>query len=341
MCKIVTFTNAKKLDITSTVNKVGNILLKTERDGFGYAAQGSKGVFGEKCIDSTFNSRIKKENKVPDNIIKPKYQLFGQYSDPVGGLILHGRISTNATGLLNCHPMIKNNHYLIHNGVVSDHGPDYVKATTNDSEDVLERFINGISEVEKHLTGYYAFSCFDDKNNLHVVRDKIATLNIAWCSKFQTYIIATTKHLLEDVAEAIKAKIGPIDEILEDIHLIFNNNEIVSRNPIVSRGYSYVEAKHASKSLGRELDEYDDYNNEYEDNIYMFDEYEDSYAAEDAFKDAIRMVDDRCIIFDKDNCEISSDDFHKLSFKQQKLCYIETPDGDCIYFYENTQKKIA
>ena len=340
MCKIVTFTNARKLDIKKTAEKVGNILLETERDGFGYAVQGVEGVFGEKCIDSTFTSRIKSKNKVPSEIIKQKYESFGHYSNPMGGMILHGRVSTNDRGLNNCHPMIKKDHYLIHNGVVTDHGPEYQKLTTNDSEDVLHRFIEGVDQVQKHLTGYYAFAAFDPNNRLHVLRDRIATLYIGWCDKYDTYIIATTRDLVERVAKSILATVENVDEVKDDIYLIFNNNMIVSNNRIQSRGYGEREAKHASKSLGRSLDT-TPYNG-YEDYESYYDYDDDSYIyAEEKFQDAIKQVDDRCIIWDADNKEIDFMTFHSLSFKEQKKCYIETPEGDAFCFVDPAWKEGA
>jgi len=325
MCKIVTLTNTKKINFEQKINKLGNVLTKIEKDGFGYATVGEKGVFGEKSLDRNFESRMQTFDPTPKSIIKINSETFGTYSKPTGPMILHGRTSTNDAGLLNCHPMIKNDHYLVHNGVVSDHGPDYQKSTTNDSEDVLHRFIEGVTSLQTALTGYYAFTAIDPQGRLHVLRDRIAELNIAWCSQYDTYIIATTKSLLQSVADTLKAKIGPINEIKDDIYMIFEGNQIVHTESIKSLGYSRKEAAYASKSLGRSLDTtLDD----------EFDDYDDIYIEEDAFRDAIRMVDDRCIIWDKGNYEITSQEFHNLTFREQKLCYIETPEGDILQYID-------
>lgn len=339
MCKIVTFTNSKNLDIKKTANKVGEILLDMERDGFGYAVKGAGGVFGEKCIDDSFKSRLGLKVLNPASIIVQKYESFGEMSKPDGAMILHGRTSTNDLGLLNCHPMIKDNHYLVHNGVVDDEGPKYKKQTTNDSEDLLHRFTKGIKQVEKHLTGYYAFCCITPDGRLTVVRDQIATLNIGWCAKYDTYIIATTKNLIEKVAKSLGATVEAIDEIAPDSYMIFDGNNIVYQKSIKSRGYDYRQARHASASLGKTLsyaergdmledrELYDDmwasdYESVYDSDLEIF--------AEEDFKEIIKRVDDNCTIWDENDEEIPAKDFHALSLDKQKKCWIDFPTGESL-----------
>ena len=58
MCKIIAFTDTKKLNLKKHLNNIGNELLKLENDGFGYAIQSKTGVFGEKTIAKTFRSRL-------------------------------------------------------------------------------------------------------------------------------------------------------------------------------------------------------------------------------------------------------------------------------------------
>ena len=347
MCKIAVFTNTKNLDTNIVSEKVGNILLDLEGDGFGYAVKGVKGVYGEKCIDDTFAPRINKKVLNPVSAIVPKYESFGEKSKPIGSMILHGRTSTNDKGLVNCHPMIKKDNFLIHNGVVTDHGKKYKKSTTNDSEDVLHRFLEGIPSVEKNLTGYYAFACIDKEGKLHIVKDAIANLHIGWLEKFDTYLICTTKSLMESIAKSLKAKVTTIDTIKDNIHLIFDGNEMTHCEPISSRGYGEREARHASASLGRSLESYE---NNYSDSAlnHILDTYSDDYdsgtyentndryidaLSEDAFERATRDVNDTYEIYDDKENQITSFEFHKLDPVSKRQCVIYTPEGTCIEYY--------
>ena len=333
MCKIVTFTNSKNLDIEKISNEIGNILLKTERDGFGYAVQSKSGVYGEKTIDTNFKSRIKSKVKIPLSIVKQKYESFGNYTDDTGAMILHGRVSTNTRGLKNCHPIIRDKHYLIHNGVVTDHGESYNKLTSNDSEDVLFRFMKGIQEVERNLTGYYAFSCLDSEGRLHIVRDSIATLFVAWCSINETFIFATTKELLNKVVKAIGGEINYIDEVQDDVYMIFKDNQLVHTSRIESRGFTTVESAWSEQSLGRKLTNEEPEPNFYDNgNFYAFYDPEEMEIDDIDLKDAFKWVDDTYLIWDKDGIEMDNEEFHKLDYHLQKKCYLESTKQDKIFY---------
>lgn len=336
MCKIAIFTNSSKLDVKKTTNSVGNILLSTERDGIGYAIQGVNGVYGEKCIDTSFKSRIDSKGNVPTGIIVPKYERFGVKSKPVGPLLLHGRISTNDKGLLNCHPMIRDNHYLIHNGVVSDDTGTAVKLTTNDSEDLLIRFIEGIKSVEENLTGYYAFGCIDPNGALHVVRDDQATLFITWLDKFDTYLIATTKVLIESIVKSMNIEVDAIDEVKPNVYMVYKGNELTYVQSIQPQGWNYNQSKHASASLGKIIDSHSNWRSD-----SFWDEHHRGYKtdeiqayAEERFLDAVDAIDDTCTIWDKHGNEIDLHTFDNLTFTEQKMCIIETPSGEIIEYIE-------
>lgn len=263
MCKIIAFTDTKKLKLNQCVNDIGNTLLKSERDGFGYAIEGKNGVFGEKTIAKHFKSRLSKKSiQLP--ILKRRYMSFGIPSELTGAGIFHGRTSTNSEGLVNTHPMIRPNEdglwYLIHNGVVDDMGPEYSKLTDNDSEDVLYRLIEGVkntdnpmSEIESYLEGYYAFACIDPLGRLHVARDGYATLFMAWSEELNTFILATTESLLNKLNKMLDAKIGPIDEIEDDVYMIFEGNTLVYHQFIQPLGFTVTQSAKSGASLGREL----------------------------------------------------------------------------------------
>jgi hypothetical protein len=274
--------------------------------------------------------------KMPTGIIVPKYDKFGVKSKPIGALMLHGRISTNDKGLLNCHPMIRDNHYLIHNGVVSDDTSTTVKQTTNDSEDLLIRFIEGIKSVEENLTGYYAFGCIDPNGILHVVKDNQADLYITWLEKYDTYLIGTTKDLIESIVKAIGTEIELIEEVKSNIYMQYKGNELTYVQTINPLGWNYNQSKHASASLGKIIDNHSNWRSD-----SFWDEHHRGYKtdeiqayAEERFLDAVDSIDDTCTIWDKHGNEIDLHTFDNLNFTEQKMCLIETASGEIIEYIE-------
>ncbi len=260
MCQILALTNLKKIKLGDKINEIGNILLREEKDGFGYAVQGKSGVFGEKTISGKFRSRIGKTDLVTLPIIKVNYSAFGSPSELIGPGLFHGRTSTNTVNLINTHPMQIDGWNLIHNGVVGDWGPKYDKKTQNDSEDLLRRLLDGIGqenpmlEIERYLQGYYAFAAIDADGRLHIGRDDLAPLCIAWSKKLETYIFGTNESLILKTSKVLGAKIGPIEEMEDNIYMIFNGNELVFQQKFKPLGYTSKQAQHSMSSLGRSLD---------------------------------------------------------------------------------------
>lgn len=259
MCLVLAFTNTKKLNLKQCLNEIGNTLLKEEDDGFGYAIQGKNGVFGEKTISKRFRTRLARVNEVKLPIVVNKYERFGLPSELLGPGVFHGRTSTNVVDLVNTHPMQIAGWHLIHNGVVDDLGPDYEKGTSNDSEDVLRRLIDGVGkpnpmeDIERYLQGYYAFAAIDPMGRLHIGRDDWAPLHIAYSGKYETFIIGTTESLILKVSKILDAKIGPIDEIQGETYCIFNGNDLIHCQEFKSKGFVQRQAAHATQSLGHAL----------------------------------------------------------------------------------------
>ena len=259
MCLVLALTNTKNIKLSQCLNDIGNTLLASEDDGFGYAIQGREGVFGEKTIARRFRTRLGRINPVKLPIVKKQYESFGKPTELIGPGIFHGRTSTNVVNLINTHPMQLEGWNLIHNGVVDDLGPAYVKKTDNDSEDVLRRLLDGLNnvnpmiEIEKYLQGYYAFAAIDPQGRLHIGRDDIAPLHIAYSAKLDTFIIGTTEGLILKVSKILDAKIGPIDEIESETYCIFKGNELIHCQDFKALGYTRRQSQWASESLGREL----------------------------------------------------------------------------------------
>lgn len=350
MCKIIAFTNMSKIKLNQCVNDIGNTLLKTETDGFGYAVQGKLGVYGEKTIAPYFRTRIKRAHAIRLPIVKKRYESFGQSSDLTGPGMFHGRVSTNSEGLNNTHPMHRvapdGVWYLIHNGVVSDHGPAYDKLTDNDSEDVLYRLIEGINSIETYLTGYYAFAAIDPEGQLHIARDAHATLYMAWSNVYETYIIATTESLINKINKIIDAKIGPIDEIEDNVYLIFKNNELVHHQTISPRGWSHVESVHSQSSLGRSLDganvvtpasdepvdeaSWPKQKDEWDTALDVIQNMNNSEIDYYKYRNELDNMDASYSIWDENDNIIKLYEFKKLDHVHQELCTVIRADGTVV-----------
>lgn len=250
MCKIMVLTNmAKVKSVPKLVNAISRAI-DDERDGFGYAIQTAAGLYGERTLKPDGFRYSMKRPIMNLPFLTKSYERFGQESKPNGAGIFHGRTSTNDASLLNTHPLQKHGWSLIHNGVVTDHGPKYVMRTTNDTEHVLERLATGgINAVAEHLTGYYAIAAFDPQGQLHMFRDNRAPLYFGHVESIDSYIVATTEESISDVCKVMEWKVSIIEMLADNHYLIWHGNEIVSQSTFKPRGATAVENKYADLSL--------------------------------------------------------------------------------------------
>jgi hypothetical protein len=168
-----------------------------------------------------------------------------------GGAFFHGRVSTNTKSLDNTHPINKHGWSLIHNGVVTDSGPKYDMITSNDTEHCLERLVQGIDQVEKHITGYYALAAFSPDNNLHIVRDNIAQLYCAYIDTVDSLIFATTQDLIIETCKTMSWSYDSIQKVIDNVYLVFNQSgELLSQTTISPKGYDDYSMSKAELSLG-------------------------------------------------------------------------------------------
>lgn len=349
MCKIVLFTNFRKIENNAeTINFIANKLLETERDGFGYSIQGKKGFYGEKYI----GKNVEFETSVGLN--KPKgnfYQLpfvqktrdvFGEPSKANGGALFHGRISTNKGGLKNTHPINKNGWSLIHNGVVTNHGPEYEMQTDNDTEHVVQNLsTGGIDAVAANLTGYYAVGAFDPQGNMHIIRDDTAWLYCAKIEELETYLFATTPKLIEKICEQFAWERSTIELVKSNSYMIFNSKgELTSFKRFESRGYGYTESSFMSKSLsymGSDMPFKEHYENPSEvqtglgpsdDEPEHIDMTNARLSDYEAYRTEVDNAMDRSYsIFDYGGRPLKLEDFKALETALQDECTIVRPDG--------------
>jgi hypothetical protein len=195
---------------------------------------------------------------------------------------------------------------------------------------LLRAYIDGT--ITDNITGYYAFACINPDNTLTVLRDDIATLFISWSEDYNTFAIATTIDLLNQLDSRLNLNLGEISEVADLSYATFELNNIIVQGEFYSRGYDYKQASLASKSLGRDIGvggEIYDYSGS--ESSHDWDNYKMLAAVED-FLAAVSDLDDSATIYNANNKRISARTFHELDLKDKRACYIETEDLEIICF---------
>jgi predicted glutamine amidotransferase len=344
MCQIVVLTSTKKLKNLKQANSViSNLFMKTQKDGYGYAVLGKSGVYGERSLESVFKSKIGSPNSgVPECIIQPTSNHFGTVSDPMGGAIFHGRTSTNFKGLLNCQPIVKDNWSLIHNGVVTNSGPKYDKITSNDSEDCLHYLsTTGVKGIEDNLSGYYAIGAIDPEGNLHVIKDRVANLYVALNHTLDCLVFATTDTLIKSISKGMHWKVGTIERVKDDIHLVFNpNGELVSNTGIKSLGFGYDESRYAEQSLGYKVS----YTNDNETYYTGVDNQESNLRSDQSliqYEAELECMDNSYKVYDMHDVELTISEFRLMTDRDKHACTVVRPDGTVVDPYDYYTEKLA
>lgn len=224
MCKIAVFPYIKP-GFESKALKLAQAMTpgmtKADKDGFGYLALGDSGIFGERWLDvkQAWKKGAKTDpamqsaiEKMHDALVVPeKYNSFGQATQRIHCLALHGRLSTNSISLKNTHPFVSEceTHGIIHNGVIGnshEFAPDMKSSC--DSEAILIQmrrvgFQNDpdkIQEVASQLSGYFAVASISraDSGNwyLDVIRDSSAELSAVFVRELQGFVFCTDPSIV-------------------------------------------------------------------------------------------------------------------------------------------------
>jgi len=182
----------------------------------------------------------------------------------------------------------------------------------------------GISGIEKNLTGYYAIGAIDPQLNLHVIRDSSASLYVACNTTLGCLIFGTTEELIENVAKDLKWKIDAIEQVKGNIHLIFNSKgDIISNNPINPRGWTTYESKWADRSLGYNLTE-----KYYESKEWSTLDNEDDYY--DLYKNEISNADASYKFYDWNGREMEYAEFMACDEMTKYDCTVTRADGTVV-----------
>lgn len=335
MCKLFTLTNTKKLrpEQLEKLTKVVQKNMTTERDGFGIVAKKLDGSIYVRRFLNPSDATLK-QLKFDYPFEKPNQNQDGTPSPVYDSIVFHGRTSTNNVSLINTHPIVRNGITLCHNGVVEDSGPKYSMLTSNDTEHVVERLSQGIGQLEKHISGYYATMSYQDNSKvLTVIKDNIASLFFVFVPSLDAFCFATTKDLIENSLKAIGVKHHAIKELQDNLMLTIQGSDILSQASISPKGRSSYADSLASKSLGRVMD--DDY-------IGVDDVKNEDYPVsqtEEQFLDMVHYEADASWVFIHKNQEIGPEIFFDMSSEDQLDCLIVREDGTIISVDERLHGK--
>lgn len=247
MCKLLLFTNASKITLNNDFLRVAQKHMTiVDKDGFGYAVQDVNGnVYGERTLDATSSFRMKINSTVIDTMpfITKRSNTFGTKVKKAKALMIHSRLSTNTVNLQNTHPFYDqlSNVTLVHNGIVRDSHVKPIAVNTNNDTEILFNYWladRGLERIEKNVSGYYALGIFDD-NRMHVIKDDTASLYTTWCITLDSFIFATTTSIIENLIKDLELECEDIEKVEDNVHMIFNGNELVSYKKINPKGYDH------------------------------------------------------------------------------------------------------
>lgn len=259
MCKLFAMTNMKKVKLNSKFIGIVKdaVTAEADKDGFGYAILDKRGnVGGERTLNvETFralrgNVNDRAVHKL--SFVNKQNNVYGKINvNSAKAFVAHGRYSTNDVSLENTHPFVHKDFALFHNGVVQDAGKGVSKkdlTTTCDTEILYHYWQRkGLSDITKNVTGYYALAILESSGLLHIIRDDQAELWITHIKSIDSYMIATTPDILEEVCKKMRWNCEPPEPIVDNKHIVFNGNEVVSENDFKPRG------KRSSKFSAKEL----------------------------------------------------------------------------------------
>ena len=329
MCKVMIFSDLSKVkSLKKLVNVVAPLITAHDDDGFGWCALSSRGVFGERMTDVTHGYRRDLEGLAVKTIeVKKTYEFFGRHGALTGPALFHGRTSTNNVSLINTHPIERNAWHLIHNGVVTNHGPEYDARTTNDTEHLVHYLSTvGRKGIEEHLTGYFAVGAIDPTGALHIMRDNIAPLHVAWIESIESYIFATTRDLIEQVCKAMRYKAGPIDAVADNTHLIMRGNDVLSQDSLSPRGYGQREQGLMHKSL-HYLDATPDVASTQD---YALAQYGVTEQVIEEFLTCVECLTGNFRLYDVSGKEVTLHQFDRMSLDDQLQCTAYTSEGTFV-----------
>ena len=275
MCKLAGWTSSKDQPLSKqaadlALQAAHEVIIRSEKDGFGYAQSGSTGLRAKfvqpsefENMDSLPNLYRRAGNAASAFSTSYRTSQEGSYVNNKH-MIVHGRTATCGVNLQNVHPFRRKGWTLAHNGVVNwagqkskDHDSvscdsEHLLICMADHTPMLQR-----KEALNHITGYAAFLALNPQGKMVVAVDDRASLYAGITSKGR-WIFGTTKAIVEAIADAWNAKGVQAYPIDNWTWMEFNANEL--SDPELSEWKHKDATSHqlgfASRSIGKTYQTY-------------------------------------------------------------------------------------
>ncbi len=216
-----------------------------DKDGVGYAALGSDGLWGERWrypgeawLDESRKIYTKEDAEVEDKFkgVVDKDINYNEFasSDKAGAnrgnfaVIYHSRMATCDKTLENVHPFVRDNTALIHNGVIRNADQLKLITSTCDSESILNEYVeqdvtndpDKIQDVAKVLQGYYGCAVLTTdkkgKNYLDIFREG-AMIYMSYIEELGTAVYCTSNDIIKNTCKDLGFHYGHMFKLKENI----------------------------------------------------------------------------------------------------------------------------
>jgi len=309
MCKII----ALKIN-NSAVNKIDlikksiDLVVTSEKSGYGVTILADEVYYYKSTnIKRAFlsNSPIFCKQDHETNI-----KNFSAIDKKIKFILVHGRTSTNEISIGATHPIIYNDNYFSHNGVITSKDIFTDLKTKNDSELLLRSFLkhDNLESFNNNISGYAAFFNVK-KNSVELYKDSTASL--FYSSNSDLEIFSTASNHCEALTSTASS------ELLNNVYM---------KNILINYDYelhSGLETNYYSDSLKHLSLGQSDENN--------FSQYGDLYDL--FFEEVYSCVDKSYTIFNNMGYEIDYKLFLELTENEMLDCTIVRPDGTVLSPY--------
>lgn len=324
MCKILSVIGINNVPVKrlSEFLRVASTVLSTDdKDGFGYAAVNSSGLFGERWLNNRDAFRVRDNT---DYIARIMRELLGTVSLPstynafgntegfstATSMLLHARKSTNTVNIENTHPFVIGESALIHNGVVSAASVKN-ELSTCDSELIAQLYAkhgvgsvpDNIHSVAQDLSGWYACAVLSKTDSGYIVdifKDAKADLNYAQIPELgNAHVYSTSRVQLMKICKQLRFKTPHIFDVNHNTFIRFNALtgavisavEIKSSAPVISGRWEYPVM---ASVTDRDTDDYE-YCKAVSDNARALDESETGeysrYGDDEHTRDVVETIE--------------------------------------------------
>lgn len=238
MCKIVLIPGIKEKNVKNAwkfAQAITPLLTSRDSHGFGYAAMGNTGIFGERWVNVK-NAWKQKTEYAPEleNVLNNycgaligtgSYNKFGNPDyGSITALMLHARYATCDVNINNTHPFVLDNVAMVHNGVISNHAQFKKTVSTCDSEAIIKLYTqekvddiaNNFQDVADQLNGWYACGFLTDKY-FDIVKDNHTSLFAAFIKELDTVVFCTSKEIMIATVAKLKWKNIEVFEVEKNV----------------------------------------------------------------------------------------------------------------------------